>query len=304
MMELQQVDRRTGLTKKEFIKEYLRSQKPVVFTDLTKDWPAVEKWTAEFFKKEYGQLKVPVFNSNYSKPGKKYMAPDREMLFKDFIVSTESGPTDLRLFLYDIFDPAPALREDFQFPTVMRGFIKGFPFMFFGGQDAEVTMHYDIDCANVFLTQFIGEKRVILFPPSESDKIYHHPFTVKSLIQPEAPDYEKFPALRNVKGYETILKHGETLFMPTRYWHYMHYLDFSFGLALRSQNGMETRARGLFNLAAHYLVDKVGNMLLPNKWHDWKEARAYQNAKRYEETIDDRQDVDVIDHEKLTPDLQ
>jgi len=282
MMELRQVDRKAGLTKKEFLNEYLRPGRPVVFTDMTQDWPALNKWTIDFFKSKYGELKVPVYSSNYSKPGPGYMTADREMLFRDFLDATESGPTDLRLFLYDIFDPAPELREDFKFPTVMNGFIKRFPFMFFGGKDSEVTMHYDIDCANVFLTQFVGNKHIILFPPSESDKIYHHPFTVKSLIAPEAPDYDRFPALRNVKGYETILKHGETIFMPTRYWHYMHYLDFSFGLALRSQSSMETRMRGVFNIAAHYLIDNVGNMSSPKRWHDWKEQRAFQNAKPYE----------------------
>lgn len=282
MMQLKQVDRRSGLTRKEFRDEYLRPNKPVVFTDMTKDWPALHKWTAEFFKEQYGDINVPVYSSNYSKPGKGYMTSDREMKFKEFLETTESGSTDLRLFLFDIFDPAPELRQDFQFPTIMRGFIKRFPFMFFGGAGSEVTMHYDIDCANVFLTQFVGNKHIILFPPEESDKIYHHPFTVKSLISPESPDYEKFPALRNVRGYETVLKHGETIFMPTRYWHYMHYLDFSFGLALRSYSTVGDRVRGGFNIAAHFMVDKVGNMLLPNKWHDWKEERAYENARPYE----------------------
>jgi hypothetical protein len=283
MMELQQVDRRAGLTKREFVREYLRPGRPVVFTDMTQHWPALHKWTAEFFKTGYGHLSVPVYSSNYSKPGKGYMSADREMLFKDFIEATQRGPTDLRLFLFDLFDPAPELREDFKFSTIMSGFIKRFPFMFFGGEGAEVTMHYDVDCANVFLTQFVGNKHIILFPPSESAKIYHHPFTVKSLIAPESPDYEKFPALQNVKGYETILKHGETIFMPTRYWHYMHYLDFSFGLALRSQSGMDTRMRGVFNIASHYLIDKVGNMISPERWHNWKEDRAYENAKPFEE---------------------
>jgi hypothetical protein len=282
MMVLKQVDRRTGLTKKEFVNEYLRPNKPVVFTDMTKDWPALNKWTAEFFKSQYGHLKVPVFSSNYSKPGPGYMSSDKEMFFKDFIEVTEKGNTDLRLFLYDIFDPAPELREDFKFPTVMKGFIKRFPFMFFGGEGSEVTMHYDIDCANVFLTQFVGNKRVILFPPEESAKIYHHPYTVKSLISPENPDYEKFPALQNVQGYETILTHGETLFMPTRYWHYMHYLDFSFGLALRSQSSMATRGRGLFNITSHFVIDKTFNILSPKRWHEWKELAAYERARPFE----------------------
>lgn len=280
-MQLQEIDRRSNLSAREFQEEYLKPARPVIFTDLAKDWRGLDRWTLDFFKTQYGHLQAPVYSSNYSKPGKGYMNADTEMSFRDFLEITEKGNTDLRLFLYDIFKPAPELRNDFEFPTVMNDFIKRFPFMFFGGEGSEVTAHYDIDCANVFLTQFIGHKRVILFPPSESRKIYHHPFTVKSLIDPRHPDYEKFPALKSVVGYDTVLKHGETIFMPSLYWHYMHYLDFSFGLALRSHNGMGTRVNGIFNIATHVLFDKGFNLLAPKPWHRWKEHKAYQHASKF-----------------------
>ncbi|MFN8309921.1 MAG: cupin-like domain-containing protein [Chitinophagales bacterium] len=281
-MQLQDVERRSGLTPEQFREEYLKPGKPVVFTDLAKDWNAVNRWSLDFFKNTYGDLNVPVFSSNYSKPGKGYMSSDKQMKFREFLEATEKGNTDLRLFLFDIFKSAPELLHDFQFPAIMRGFEKRLPFMFFGGEGSEVTMHYDIDCANVFLTQFVGHKRVILFAPEESRKIYHHPFTVKTLINPIDPDLKKFPALENVKGYDTILKHGETIFMPTRYWHYMRYLDFSFGLALRSYNDAGTRARGMFNIAAHFLIDKGFNLAAPSAWHNWKERKAYENALPFE----------------------
>ena len=154
--------------------------------------------------------------------------------------------------------------------------------MFFGGKGSEVTMHYDIDCANVFLTQFVGNKRVVLCAPSESKKIYHHPVTVKSLVDFKNPDLQKFPAVKKAECFETILRHGETIFMPSRYWHFMQYLDFSFGLALRSYTNWGDRATGIFNLAAHFLVDKGLNTVAPKKWHDWKEQKAYKNAKAFE----------------------
>jgi len=281
-MKMLEIDRRSGLSAIEFREEYLLPNKPVIFTDLTKDWEALEKWTLDFFKTQYGHLQCPVFSSNYSKPGKGYMTHDKLMRFDEYLTLTAAGNTDLRLFLYDIFKPAPELRADFRFPTVMGGFIKRFPLMFFGGKGSEVTMHYDIDCANVFLTQFVGNKRVILFSPEESKKLYHHPFTVKSLIDPKRPDMERFPALNHVTGYDTILRHGETIFMPSRYWHYMQYLDFSFGLALRSQNGIASSLQGGVNIASHYLIDKTMNVALGTKWHEWKEAKAFENARLYE----------------------
>ncbi len=46
-------------------------------------------------------------------------------------------------------------------------------------------------------------------------------------------DYERFPALRLAKGYELILDHGETLFMPAGYWHHMEYIDSGFAMSLQ-----------------------------------------------------------------------
>ena len=282
-MQMQRIDRRSHLTAEEFRREYLRKNKPVILTDVMQHWQAPQKWSLDFFKTNYGHLDVPVFSSNYSKPGKGYMAHDYEMRFDAFLDAISSGPSDLRLFLFDIFSSAPELREDFHFHTqLMDGWLTKFPFMFFGAPGSEVTLHYDIDCANVFLSQFHGTKRVILFAPGESEKIYHHPFTVKSLIDPKNPDLDRFPALKNVKGYDDILVHGETLFMPSRFWHYMRYEDFSFSLALRSQNSLFTAVRGGVNLATHFVVDKGLNTLMGKSWHDWKERQAYSRAKVYE----------------------
>lgn len=280
-MNLLPIERVSNISPDEFKEEFQRKNKPCVFTDFTKNWEALEKWNYQFFYDKYGHIEVPVFSSNYSKPGKSYMTNDTVMPFAEFLEKIKSGPTDYRLFLFDLFEHAPELKNDFFFPDYQYFWIK-VPFMFFGGESAEVTMHYDIDCANVFLTQFIGNKKVILFPPEESEKIYHHPFTVKSLIDPKNPDYNKFPALKNVTGYETVLQHGETLFMPSCYWHYMYYMDFSFGLALRSQNSPLTAAKGSFNLATHFVVDKGLNRLMGQTWHAWKERKAYENAKPFE----------------------
>jgi len=282
-MQMKKIDRRSHLSAEVFQREYLQQNRPVILTDAMQTWPALKKWNLSFFKQQYGHLEVPVYSNNYSKPGKGYMAHDRMMPFGEFLDVISSGPSDLRLFLFDLFGPAPELREDFQFHTqLMGGWITKLPFMFFGAPGSEVTLHYDIDCANVFLSQFCGTKRVILFAPEQSQKIYHHPFTVKSLIDPKKPDLLKFPALKHVQGYDDVLQHGETLFMPSRYWHYMRYEDFSFSMALRSQNSLFTAFRGGVNLATHYVVDKGLNSLMGEKWHEWKERQAYARARVYE----------------------
>lgn len=279
MLELRPVDRCTGLTRETFAAEYLNPMKPVVFTDLTARWPAREKWTIEHFKAHYGNLRVPVVSNNYSKPGKGYMSPDRIIPFKEFLEILESGPTDLRIFLWNIFKEAPELRHDFAMPTIMDGFVNDFPFMFFGGQGSKVALHYDIDMSHVFLNQIHGRKRVVLFAPDQSRNIYHHPFTVASYVDLNNPDYEKYPALAAAKGFETILEPGETIFMPSGYWHYIEYTDGGWSMALRSFGSIPARFRGLYNIAAHYVVDKGMNRLMGPSWRKMKEKMAEERAK-------------------------
>ncbi len=279
MLTLQPVDRRTGLTREAFADEYLQPSKPVVFTDLMDAWPAKTKWTIEFFKEHYGYLQVPVVSNNYSKPGKGYMTPDMIIPLREYLERLEQGPTDLRLFLFNIFRHVPELIKDFFIPSIMDGFIKEFPFMFFGGEGSKVALHYDIDLSHVFLNQFHGRKRVVLFPPGQSKYLYQHPFTVASYVDVNNPDYEKYPALRKVCGYETILHPGETIFMPAGFWHYIEYTDGGYSMSLRANESYVRRARGLWNIARHYVVDKGMNKIMGDDWRKIKEGMAKRRAE-------------------------
>lgn len=279
MLTLQPIEKRSGLTREIFAKEYLLPAKPVVFTDLMDSWPAKTKWTIEYFKEKYGDLKVPVVSNNYSKPGKGYMTPDTVIPLHEYLEKLEAGPTDLRLFLFNIFRHAPDLVHDFSMPTIMDGFIREFPFMFFGGEGSKVALHYDIDLSHVFLNQFHGRKRVVLFPPEQSKNIYQLPFTVASYIDVNNPDYDKYPALRKVQGMETILNPGETIFMPSGFWHYIEYMDGGYSMSLRANESYVRRARGLFNIARMYVVDKGMNKIMGNDWRKIKEGLAKRRAE-------------------------
>ena len=47
-------------SKEEFINDYLTRSKPVIITGAIHDWPAVSKWTNEFFRKQYGEREVHI----------------------------------------------------------------------------------------------------------------------------------------------------------------------------------------------------------------------------------------------------
>jgi hypothetical protein len=180
------------------------------------------------------------------------------------------------MFLYNIFKHAPEMTNDFSMPTITDGFLKNYPLMFFGGQGAKVDLHYDLDCAAIFITQFQSRKKIILFPPDQGDYLYQHPFTVQSEVALDNPDYNKHAALKLAQGYETMLKHGETLFIPSQTWHYMYYSEGGYSLSLRKHN-MQTRAFGVYHVFKH-LVDKGMNSVLDDRWQNIKGNLARRRA--------------------------
>ncbi len=101
-MKLVPIEKRTGLTREEFIENYLKPSRPVVFTDLAKDWPAVQKWTFEWLRENHGNLDVPLVD-NHIHDADKYFQIAKTMKFGDYLSLIEKGPTDLRIFLFDIF---------------------------------------------------------------------------------------------------------------------------------------------------------------------------------------------------------
>lgn len=264
-------------SKKEFYKNFVNQPKPVILKDLSKDWPAREKWTFDFFKNQYGDWQVPMYDENYHQSGSGYMKPVVHKRFKDYLDIIEHKPTNLRFHNFQIMKRAPELAKDYKKPKIMNGFMD-FALMFFGGKDSKLNLHYDIDCSHVFLTHFQTEKTVYLFPPEASDQLYKLPYTNHSHLNILDPDFEEFPAAKGLTGYKAVIKHGETLFIPKLWWHYVHYSEGGYSLALRANDKLSTRARGLYNLIRLFTIDRGLNFLFKEDWKKWKYRKAKEKA--------------------------
>jgi Cupin-like domain len=278
-MKLIQIERRSGVTPEEFIENYLKPKRPVVLTDLVNDWPAIQKWTFDFLKTEYGQLEVPVIGPDFHKPGPNYMKSNVTMKFGDYLQMIQDGPTEYRIFLWNIFEHARELVNDVHNHTICDGWLDKYPFMFFGGAGAVTKLHYDIDCSNVFHTHFWTRKHIVLFDQSQNKYLYQHPFTVQSHVDPLNPDYDRYPALRKATGYETILQHGETLYIPSLWWHHIVYMEGGYSISLRSSDSILSQAKGLFNIGRHFVIDKGMNAVMGENWKKWKEEQAIRRAE-------------------------
>jgi hypothetical protein len=267
-----------------FQKEYLAKRKPLVIKGLTKDWPAREKWTPEYMKAAVGDKMVPLYDNSKADPSKPINAAAAEMKFADYIDLIKTQPTELRIFFFNIFKQAPQLLNDIILPKdLMGGFLESMPAMFFGGSNSVTFLHYDIDLPHIFHTHFGGRKHVILFENKWKRRLYCIPNATYALEDYDVanPDFEKFPALKGVEGQEVFLEHGDTLFMPTGYWHWMKYLDGSYSLSLRAWDASISRkVASLGNLAMKGGVDSVLKMIFKAPYAKFREELAVKWAEK------------------------
>jgi hypothetical protein len=272
-----------------FQHEFYRPQKPVVIKDLAKSWPAYTKWNWDYFKQLVGDKKVGMYNNIKSDAYTPVNAADDYKTFGEYIDMISRGPAGWRIFLFNIFDHAPQLVQDFTWPEhLMKGFVKKFPMLFVGGATSITHMHFDMDLSHILHTQFAGRKKVLLFPFEEQHKLYRKPFEVLSLADfsnydsdNSKLDYERFPALKYAKGYEVTLEHGDTLFMPAGYWHHMEYLDSGFAMSLRAlQPSITGKLKGAWNLIGMRNIDTLMKRTAPKWWYESKKKKIFENAGR------------------------
>lgn len=278
-LNLQDIPRVKGISKEIFLKDYFNPQQPVVFEDLSADWPAFQKWDLEYFREKAGAIEVPLYDSKPAKGNQKSHGPAMKIKFSEYIDILESGPTDLRMFFFNLLQNCPSLIKDFKYPDLGVKFFKKLPVLFVGGEGGKVVMHYDMDLANNFHFNFTGEKRVILYPPEETKYLYKVPFSIVSMeiIDMNNPDLKTYPALQKAKGFEVILKHGDALFIPSKWWHFIKYESPCLSLTLRSlPTSPKKILEVLNNLIFVRNYDNLMRKWKGQQWIDYKNKRAIE----------------------------
>jgi hypothetical protein len=272
-----------------FKKDFYEPGIPVVIKNLSKNWPAYSKWNWDYFKSLVGDKRVPLYNNVKSDPYTPINSADDYKTFGEYIEMVRQGPAAWRIFLFNIFDHAPQLTNDFGWPDeLMTGFVKKYPMLFVGGETSITHMHFDIDMSHILHTQFTGRKRVLLFPFQEQHKLYRKPYEVLSLADFShyyynngTPDYQTFPALKLAHGYDLTLNHGDTLFMPAGYWHHMEYMQSGFAMSLRAmQPSLSGKLRGAWNLFGMRSIDTVMKKTVPIWWYERKKKQVFVNADK------------------------
>ncbi len=271
------------ISKEDFVKNYYKPQKPVLIKNLTKDWEAFHKWNLDYIQSLAGDQIVPLYNNEATKGKQKSAEPATEMKLYDYIEILKTKPTDLRIFFYDLMRKMPVLSQDFKYPEMGLKFFKRLPVLFFGSKGSQVLAHYDMDLADLVHFHFHGHKRVTLFSPEQTKFLYRIPFAVHNLedIDMANPDFEKFPALQHVEGIQVEMKHGDALYMPSSYWHFVEYLDGGFSMTLRAfSRNPKIALNMLYNVFFMRHFENFMRKWKGQKWLDYKNKKAIDKTHK------------------------
>ena len=281
MISLTDVETLDNTTPHTFLKQYKNPELPVVMKNLTKNWRAKELWSLEYFESLAGDKEVKLYGTKSSRDKKMLYDAQTTMPIKEYFNLLRNGENDLRMFFFEILKEIPSLKDDFTFPEIGLKFFKKLPTMFFGGKGATVQMHFDIDYADIFLCHFGGNKKVMLFSPEQTAHMYHVPYSFSSLygVDYVKPDYDKYPALKELTGYETVLKHGDVLYIPPGWWHYIEYEEIGYSMALRA---LPRRPKNVIKMLKNVFwirnVESFMRKRFAERWTDRNEKLAFDNT--------------------------
>jgi hypothetical protein len=227
-----------------FVREYIAANRPVVVQSSTRDWPALSKWTPEFFKTRFGDRQVQV-------------SYEQAMSFSDFIdgvlasTNEKPGPYMYRLFIHEHLPeilPDLVPQNPYSFPRryaspLMRtnwrrpdGYLK----LLIGGIGGRFpVMHFDGENAHATVTEIYGDKEFLVYPPSDGQYLYANPkIPNKSLIaEPLMVDTDKFPLQARATQYRAILRPGDMVFVPCGWWHTARALTPSISVGMNIMDG-------------------------------------------------------------------
>ena len=231
------VERRVSLSRDEFLDEFYSQNKPVVLTGIMNNWKALNLWNPQYLKQHYGTATVEVQANRNSDPEYELNVEKhrRKVLLKDYIDwIVEKGESN---DCYMVANNQNLDREDLK---GLMNDLEVFPeylnpedtsrrvFFWFGSAGTITPLHHDP--VNLMLAQVLGRKRILLIPPRQTPFLYNH-VGVFSQVDPENPDFNKYPLYQNINPIELILKPGEVIFIPVGWWHHVRALDVSISVS-------------------------------------------------------------------------
>ncbi|HJQ83711.1 MAG TPA: cupin-like domain-containing protein [Candidatus Binatia bacterium] len=211
-----------------FVRRWVRRRRPVVLRGVTEGWLPPERWTTERMASEWGAARViaAVLADGTLHDDSASGVVFGRVAVRELIASFAEPGTAGHYVMAPTTNFPSAFARDYRVPRYCEGAAYMRAKVWIGKGGTVTPMHRDVPHnLHVHLT---GRKRWLLFPPGGA-RMYSRGLLSGmpnfSQVDPERPDYERFPRFRGVAAVGGVIQPGETLFIPRGWWHHTRTLD-------------------------------------------------------------------------------
>ena len=228
MEVVSQVPRVSQIDHQQFYNKHFKPKQPVVITGMMDEWPAMKKWSFEFFSELGSSANVYVEKGNILQGQTDFQQAQLQDYLQALLADDEEkGQRKTYLSLFNVFSVFPELQNDIDFSLIRAQTFKNYVFAWLG--PGGTLTGYHIDWADNILAQIHGHKRLYLVSPEQSAYMYpSSKYDYRSMlcsVDPDNYDREQYPLFSQIKPLETVLHPGEMIYIPRGWWHRVQSLE-------------------------------------------------------------------------------
>lgn len=239
----------------EFYRQYVSSNKPVVLSDFSTQWPALRKWTHDYLRQEIGDLgvTVAVTPNGYAdavNEGYFVMPEERHLTVTKFLDILEAPDSAKGIFYIqkqnsNLTDEFQAIMSDIDtqpaWGTEVFGKTPDAVNLWIGDGRAVTSMHRD-HYENLYCV-ISGSKTFTLIPPTDLPFVPYENYPAARYrqigdefiieedketgivpwipIDPLKPDLKNYPEYSRCQTVEVTVHAGQVLYLPSMWFHHV-----------------------------------------------------------------------------------
>jgi hypothetical protein len=224
------------LSAAEFAERYVAKRRAVLIKGGLAETAAFRDWTFERVRRAGGEKTVLLKDWG---PNGELMTFEMQLsAYLDEVERYEAhraaGETGVSrpAYLHDVplTDIFPTAAEDLAgfpsdfFPDWYGAGWTEFAQFFLGPSTSLTPLHFDCLLTHNLFFQLRGRKRFIVLDHAQLDKCYPYDWRWCA-VDPEAPDFDKYPLYRQTTAHELIVEPGDVFYMPAGMLHHVRSLD-------------------------------------------------------------------------------
>ncbi|MEM9942734.1 MAG: cupin-like domain-containing protein [Planctomycetota bacterium] len=222
-----QLDTRVTIPAAKFYSHYVRKNLPLKLTGMMGKWPAMKRWSLEYFRELESTSEVHLENGNVMQGKTDFQKASFSQYIDQLIHDTDGSKSKAYLSVFRIFKQFPQLESDVDFSILNQFKVKSSTSGWIGPAGTVTGFH--IDWGDNILAQISGRKKIHLVAPQYTPSMYvsrkFDQGTTISEVNLNDWDPNRFPKFQHVPVTELILHPGEMIFIPRGWWHHVESLD-------------------------------------------------------------------------------